>query len=199
MNEEAAQRGSAPGWTATAARFKTSSMLLERLYAMPGHLIRRSQQIAVAVFMEETAGFGITPVQYAALVAIREQPALDATRLSQLIAFDRSTIGSVLERLESKGLITRESGREDKRTKRLGITRRGATLLDRIGAAVERAQERMLERLTPAERHQLMALLTKLVHVNNSYGRVPLRPVPATGASESCEGRRRRRSARPPG
>ena len=47
-------------------------MQLQDLHAMPGHLIRRAQQIAVAIFMEECAEFDLTPVQYAALVAIRE-------------------------------------------------------------------------------------------------------------------------------
>ena len=154
-------------------------MLLEDLYAMPGHLIRRSQQIAVALFMEETAAIGLTPVQYAALVAIREQPDVDATRLSLLIAFDRSTIGSVLQRLESKGLIQRWSGADDKRVKRLRLTKRGSALLARIGKAVERAQERILAPLGPAERRQFMAMLTRLVQVNNRYARVPLGAVAA--------------------
>ena len=154
-------------------------MAMDDLYAMPGHLIRRSQQIAVALFMEETAAFEVTPVQYAAMVAIRENPAVDATRLSHLIAFDRSTIGNVLERLERKGLIARQGGREDKRIKLLRITRQGAAMLERIEAAVERAQERILAPLAPAERRQFMALLTKLVHVNNIYSRVPLRALAA--------------------
>jgi len=37
-------------------------MSLKPLYAKPGHLIRRLQQMAVAIFMEETADFNITPV-----------------------------------------------------------------------------------------------------------------------------------------
>jgi DNA-binding MarR family transcriptional regulator len=154
-------------------------MLLDDLYAMPGHLVRRSQQIAVALFMEETAAFGVTPVQYAALVAIVEQPDIDASRLSQLIAFDRSTLGHVLARLEGKGLIQRKGGGEDRRVKRLRITRRGKALLDRIETAVERAQQRILAPLAPAERRHFMALLTKLVQINNRYSRVPLRIVSA--------------------
>lgn len=148
-----------------------TAMLLDELYAMPGHLIRRSQQMAVALFMEETAAFGVTPVQYAALVAIREQPDVDATRLSLLIAFDRSTIGSVLGRLEGKGLIARKSGSPDKRIKRLRITRHGSQLLDRIAPAVTRAQDRILAPLAPAERRRFMAMLTRLVHIEVDQGR----------------------------
>ena len=34
---------------------------------LPGHYIRRLQQIAVATFLQETQAFGITPIQYATL------------------------------------------------------------------------------------------------------------------------------------
>ncbi len=100
-------------------------MSMKQVYGKPGHLIRRAQQIAVAIFIEECAAFDITPVQYAALVAIRENPGIDATRLSALVAFDRSTLGNVLERLETKGVVKRRAGKEDRRVKALALTQVG--------------------------------------------------------------------------
>ncbi len=49
---------------------------MKDIHDMPGHLARRFQQIAVAVFLTEVedAGFDLTPVQYAALAAISSQP-----------------------------------------------------------------------------------------------------------------------------
>ncbi len=61
-------------------------MSMDDIYAKPGHLIRRAQRIAVAIFIEECAKFDITPVQYASPVAMRENPDVDATRLSALLA-----------------------------------------------------------------------------------------------------------------
>lgn len=51
---------------------------------MPGHLARRFQQIAVAVFLAEVeaAGFDLTPVQYAALAAIAANPSIDQITLA---------------------------------------------------------------------------------------------------------------------
>src|SRR5579871_1639695 len=104
------------------------SLTMDAVYTKPGYLFRRMQQIAVAIFVEECRDFDITPVQYAALVAIQTHPGIDATRLSAVIAFDRSTLGSVIERLETKKLIERKPSPEDKRVKLLHITRPGATL-----------------------------------------------------------------------
>jgi len=142
---------------------------------MPGHLIRRAQQIAVAIFMEECADFDLTPVQYAALVAIHENTGVDATRLSALIAFDRSTLGNVLERLEARKLLKRYSSPEDKRIKLLKLSSAGAALVKRAEAAVRRAQQRMLSPLPAKDRDKLMELLGQLVDLNNEASRAPLR------------------------
>jgi hypothetical protein len=74
---------------------------MEEFYAMPGHLIRRAQQVSTALFTDECAVFDLTALQYAPLCVIESNPDVDATRLSSLIAFDRSTIGDVVERMEA--------------------------------------------------------------------------------------------------
>jgi DNA-binding MarR family transcriptional regulator len=154
---------------------------MDAVYAKPGYLFRRMQQIAVAVFMEECKAFGLTPVQYAALVAIHSHPGIDATRLSAVIAFDRSTLGSVIERLEAKDLVQRKPGSDDRRVKLLYLTKNGAALLGDIMASVDRAQVRMLQPLKAADRKSLLALLTQLVDLNNEASRVPLRAEDAAG------------------
>jgi DNA-binding MarR family transcriptional regulator len=155
-------------------------MSLEDLYSKPGHLIRRCQQIAVAIFLEETKEFDITPVQYAALTAIARHPHIDATRLSHLIAFDRSTLGNVLERLEQKELVARTFGKEDRRVKKLILTKGGARLLTDIEAAVERAQTRMLAPLKPEERRKFVSMLERIVQINNTFSRAPHKEVALT-------------------
>ena len=108
---------------------KRHPVTMDDVYTKPGYLFRRMQQIAVSIFVEECKDFDLTPVQYAALVAIRSHPGIDATRLSLVIAFDRSTLGSVIERLESKALIERKPSREDKRVKLLYLTKSGGGVL----------------------------------------------------------------------
>jgi DNA-binding MarR family transcriptional regulator len=148
---------------------------IDAVYAAPGYLFRRMQQIAVSIFMEECRAFDLTPVQYAALIAIHTHPGIDATRLSAVIAFDRSTLGSVIERLQAKDFVERKPAPEDKRIKLLYLTRSGAALLKEIIPAVERAQARMLEPLKPADRKALLGLMSQLVDLNNEASRVPLR------------------------
>ena len=154
---------------------KSEPITIDAVYGAPGYLFRRMQQIAVAIFIEECRAYDLTPVQYAALAAIRTHPGIDATRLSAVIAFDRSTLGSVIERLESKQLIERKPAVEDKRVKLLHLTRAGAALLRDIMPSIDRSQARMLQPLKPADRKTLLVLLTQLVDLNNEASRVPLR------------------------
>src|ERR1700682_3192048 len=154
---------------------KTPPVTMDAVYTAPGYLFRRMQQIAVAIFVEESKAHDLTPVQFAALVAIHTHPGIDATRLSAVIAFDRSTLGSVIERLETKAYVERKPSRGDKRIKLLYLTKTGAALLRYIMPSVDRAQARMLQPLKPADRKTLLALLTQLVDLNNEASRVPLR------------------------
>src|ERR1700710_1754365 len=169
------RRSRTPHRTGSPMPNKTAPVTMDAVYTKPGYLFRRMQQIAVAIFVEECQATDLTPVQYAALVAIRTHPGIDATRLSAVIAFDRSTLGNVIERLRSKAWIERKPSHDDKRIKLLYLTRAGEALLRDILPSVDRAQTRMLRPLKPADRRTLLALLTQLVDLNNEASRVPLR------------------------
>jgi DNA-binding MarR family transcriptional regulator len=129
----------------------------------PGHLIRRAHQLAVAIFMEETAEFDVTPVQFAILNALMDEPGEDQVTLASRVAFDAATSGSVIGRLEAKGWVRREADMLDKRRKLLWVTPEGEKAVQEMKRAVKKTQSRILSPLPAAEREQLSALLFKLV------------------------------------
>jgi MarR family transcriptional regulator, temperature-dependent positive regulator of motility len=151
---------------------------------MPGHLARRFQQIAVAVFLAEVedAGFDLTPVQYAALATISVNPAIDQITLAGLIAYDRTTITGVVDRLVQKGLVVRQTSSRDRRARELKITDDGRQTLRKMTPAVEAAQRTMLRGLTEKEAAELMRLLRKAIAAGNELSRAPLRDGAADGA-----------------
>ena len=136
----------------------------------PGHLIRRAHQVAVAIFMEETAGFDITPVQFAILNALIEHPGEDQVTLARKVAFDAATSGSVLSRLEARGWVRREPDSDDRRRKRLWVTDEGARLAGQMKRSVGKVQARILGPLPQDERELLVALLGRLVAAHEDAG-----------------------------
>ena len=149
------------------------------LHQMPGHLIRRLQQVAVSLFVEaaSAAGFDLTPVQYAALVGIATHPNIDQATLAALIAYDRATIGGVVDRLQRKGLVRRTSSPRDKRVRQLVVEPPGNRLLGHAAVHVEAVQRRILEPLSPEEAAIFMMLIAKLVSAHNQHCRAPTKTV----------------------
>lgn len=154
----------------TATTAATTPLDLDQL---PGHLIRRLQQIAVAIFLQESEGLGITPVQYAAMQAIDDTPGLDQRTLSRTIGFDTSTIGGVIDRLEARGLLTRNTVAEDRRVRRLTLTPDGQALLAAVVPGMLRAQVRILEPLPENQRPDFLRMLALLVRSHHGVSRAP--------------------------
>jgi DNA-binding MarR family transcriptional regulator len=175
-----------------------SNVELENL---PGFHIRRLQQIAVAVFLEETQAFGVTPVQYAAMAAIQRQPGVDQRTLARSIGFDAATIGSVIDRLEVRGLMQRQANPDDRRARLLTLTPDGTRLLRKIEPSMLRAQERMLEPLPAGQRGLFMGMLRQLVEGNNDLSRAPSATVapPAATTREVAPTTRKKPSGTAPG
>ena len=148
------------------------------LHTMAGHLVRRLNQISVAVFAERMAGIGVdlTPVQYAALTTIAETPGMDQASLAGAIAYDKATLGGVVDRLAGKGLIERRKSETDRRARTLTITAQGETLLARVHPVVRALQDDILAGLDRDEKAQLLKLLTKTTASGNTRSRAPLRP-----------------------
>lgn len=133
------------------------------LDGLPGHDIRRLHQISVAIFMQETEAFGVTPVQYAALQAVGLQPGMDQRTLARTIGFDTSTIAGVIDRLEARGLMQRNASAQDRRVRLLTLTEAGVALLAALVPAMLQAQQRILSPLPEAERGEFMRMLAVLI------------------------------------
>ena len=151
------------------------SYILENLRAAPGHLMRRCQQIAVSVFLDECREYDLTPLQFAVLTALLQGGPEDQVHLGGRLALDRTTIGVVVRNLEERGLVTRRVSEKDRRSKPVSITADGERLVYAAVDAAEAAQDRMLAPLSASERRQFVRLLQKMADGNNSESRAPLR------------------------
>ena len=134
------------------------------LHAEPGHLIRRAHQLAVATF-HDTHGRQITPVQYALLRALQEEPGLDQVTLAQRVALDTSTTADIATRLEAKGWIVREL--LARRQRSLRLTPEGEAMLNAMLPRVAPMYQQLLGPLEPAEQAEFLRLLRKFVQLSS--------------------------------
>ncbi|MDK3019515.1 MarR family winged helix-turn-helix transcriptional regulator [Pseudodonghicola flavimaris] len=147
------------------------------IHTMPGHLIRRLNQISVALFMERmaAAGLSLTSVQYAALSAIHDHPGIDQATVAGLVAYDRATLGKVIDRLDRRGLVVRRTSATDRRAKELSLSEAGAALLEAARPHVEALQPDILAGLSPEEQAVLLRLMQKATMAGNALSRAPLK------------------------
>ena len=151
---------------------------MNEIYNMAGHLVRRLNQISVAVFADRMAAMGVelTPVQFAALSSIRQNPGIDQATLAGAIAYDKATLGGVIDRLETKALIQRTVSPHDRRARVLTLTDAGEAMFQRVAPEVAELQNDILSGLDASEREQLLTLLRKTTDCGNTKSRAPLRP-----------------------
>ena len=143
--------------------------------ALPGHLARRVQQLAVALFVDEVGEIGLTPVQYSALQTVCNQPGIDQKTLAATIAYDTSTIAGVIDRLEARGLLARQVSPTDRRAKLLTPTAEGIQTLAAVVPRMLRAQDRLLEPLAAADRKEFMRMMREVIEANAELSTIPAR------------------------
>lgn len=132
---------------------------------MAGHLIRRMNQISTHVFSQrmQAEGRDLTPVQFAALDAIIANPGIDQASVAARIAYDRATIGGVIDRLEQKGYVERTVSRRDRRAREVRATKLGQKEFDAILPIVEALQNDVLAGLDDPEKELFRTLAQKVI------------------------------------
>ncbi len=128
------------------------------LQDQPGHLIRRAHQIAVASFHAHL-GREVTPVQYALMRLLQDQPGIDQSTLALAAALDTSTTADIAVRLEAKGWITRAVLARGQRS--LSLTPEGLALLASLVPGMAQMQSTLLGGLEAQEQAELLRLLRK--------------------------------------
>lgn len=136
-----------------------------RVHHMAGHLIRRLNQISTSAFTQrmQERGVDLTQVQFAAMDAIATFPGIDQAGVAAKIAYDRATIGGVIDRLEQKGYISRLVSKQDRRARVLRLTKMGERLFEEMLPEITDLQNDILTGLNQAERDWFLNLARKAV------------------------------------
>lgn len=156
---------------------KQSIDMFENLADRPGHLVRRLHQIHVGLFLEESAKYDLTPVQFGVLTVLADGAIRDQVTVAALVGVDRNTAADVIRRLAGRGLLERPSNPSDKRTKMAKITEAGREMVKTVQPGMITAQFRFVEPLSDEEYRQFMALAGKLIDANDHSSRAPWRPL----------------------
>ena len=139
--------------------------ILER---QAGHLLRRAHQRHSAIFQEKIGDAQLTPLQFAALVKLRDLTEVSQNHLGRLTAMDAATMQGVIKRLASRNLIKRRPDPDDRRRLIVSLSSAGYELVNNLVSSGGDITAQTLEPLCPAERKQFLDLLTKLAQLSSN-------------------------------
>lgn len=101
-------------------------------------------------------------VDFTILMLVRSNPGITQKQLSQTLAVSAPNITTLLERIESKGLIERVRSDADRRLQHVRLTPAGARIAKRSYELSLDCEREMLKHLTAGERALLLELLDKV-------------------------------------
>ena len=83
--------------------------------------------------------------------------------MAELIAYDRATIGGVIDRMEQKGWVKRIVSERDRRARELSLSPEGERIHATLLPIVQELQNEILGPLTEDERNAFLALASRAV------------------------------------
>jgi DNA-binding MarR family transcriptional regulator len=134
---------------------------LGMLPGLLGYQLRLAQRAIFADFAERVGAGDISPGLFGILVVIEANPGLKQQRLAEAVHLDRSTVVSVIDKLEARGLVQRRAA--DRRSNGLFLTANGSALLKTLKRKVVVHERRLAANLERGERQELSRLLARIL------------------------------------
>jgi len=147
---------------ASSDHSKKSTIDYGLLPGLVGYQLRMAQ---IALFRDFAQGPGeedVTPGLFGVLVIIEANPDLKQSELARATHLDRSTVVTVIDNLERRGLVERRVALHDRRSNAIRLTDAGTALLRKLKRQVSQHEKRLLQNFSAAERETFLALLKKV-------------------------------------
>ncbi|GMA63080.1 MarR family transcriptional regulator [Alicyclobacillus fastidiosus] len=126
-----------------------------------GYLLKRVQHSLRLNMDHELREFGITSPQYAALCAIEQKPGLSGNRMAKWCFVTPQTMHSIVNKLETAGLIARSINDENSSALSIYLTESGVTTLKKSHQVVSNIENKLLSNLNADDIETLRILLSK--------------------------------------
>lgn len=139
-----------------------SSIDFGLLPGLVGYQLRMAQIALFRDFAQGPGGEDVTPGLFGVLVIIEANPDLKQSELARATHLDRSTVVTVIDNLERRGLVERRAAPNDRRSNAIRLTDAGTALLRKLKRQVSQHEKRLLQNFSASERETFLALLKKV-------------------------------------
>src|SRR5690242_5034623 len=113
--------------------------------------------------------FGVNVTEWRVLSLLAIEPGIPASRICQVIGFNKGPVSRTLAMMQKRGLVAIKSDPEDGRTHSISLTAKGRTTHDKVIVMALGRERRLLSCLNAGEQEVLIGFLLRL---HNNLGAV---------------------------
>jgi DNA-binding MarR family transcriptional regulator len=128
-----------------------------------GYLLRRAQIAVFQDFFAVFSDFDIRPAQYSVLTVIELNPGLSQTQLCDALGIQKANFVAILDALEARGLVRRDSTPKDRRSYALFLTDTGRDFMRKLHGMAAKHEQRIADRMSIEAHHRIFEMLQALV------------------------------------
>ena len=140
-----------------------------------GFLIHDASRLRRTVFDQRLKHMGITRSQWWVLsnLSRHDDEGYAQIELARLLDVGKVTLGGLIDRLEENDLVMRVADKEDRRSKRVKMSRKGKALLNKLEIIAIGVNHEIMQGITVEEEQQLINILTRMKHNLKAMDAVP--------------------------
>jgi len=118
-------------------------------------------------FESNLPGIGLTRSQWRVLIALKREDGLTQTELADVTELEKAPLGKLLDKLETKGWITRRADLEDRRARRVYCT---AKIEKHLKGIAHAGRAMFAEALTGMRENEVKDLIERLQRIKRNLG-----------------------------
>ncbi|MAQ84908.1 MAG: transcriptional regulator [Maritimibacter sp.] len=142
--------------------------IMYRLRDSLGYRLTIASRVQQRRLEEKLRPLGLSRLDWVILVAVGYEDLRQPSDIADHVGVDRTAVSRALRRMEEAGLIDRNDGKGDGRTRHVALTETGQRTLADATPLAQANAELIADRLSEGERELLARLLSKLITDDDS-------------------------------
>ncbi|MCP5080521.1 MAG: MarR family transcriptional regulator [Alphaproteobacteria bacterium] len=127
-----------------------------------GFLVHDVARLMRTMYDRRMAPLGLTRSQWWVLNHLYFNEGISQTEFASVLDIEKATVGRLLDRLEAKGWVARKNDPQDKRTKRVYLTKKVQPTLQIMRDMAAVTRDEAVRSLNKTERKQLRNMLKRM-------------------------------------
>lgn len=128
-----------------------------------GYRLRLAQILAYRNFEEKITDQGVAPRYLGLLGIVAANPGQLQNRLAEAVGLQKSSLVTILDRLEKDGILERRPVPEDRRAKGVWLTARGESVFATLSGAALDHEDSLTRGISPEDRDRLIDMLGQVI------------------------------------